>query len=491
MVLDKRGLGEASRGDLAVVRTGRGRARLQEVLGPADRIESVLEGLLVERGLRAAVRAATTRRTRTLEGRTDLRDLVTFTIDPETAKDFDDALSFRAEGDGLRAWVHIADVSAYVPAGSPLDRGAAGRALSTYVPGRVAPMLPPELADDLCSLRPHVDRLAVTVEVPFDASLDAGEPVFYRSIIRSDERLTYGRAERILAGDETTSEPVAEALRHAERLALELRRRRFERGALRIESAEVAFAFDGRGGVERAWIESEPLAHALVEELMILANEQVAELLSSRRRGALYRVHEPPEPDSIERLLDRLADLGVPTPPAPERMSPAQAAEVAAAASERISEYTRRSRPRPRGVREPRPALAQAGALRPAQPRPLRAREHRLLPLHLADPPLPRPRRPPRAAARDRRRRRPDPRRPARAGRVDLDQRAGGRADRARSRRHLPRLAARDAAVRARLGDRLGRRDRRPDRLRACSSASARSSRATCPSAGSATTGTS
>jgi ribonuclease R len=342
VLLDKRGLGEASRGDLAVVRTGRGRARLREVLGPADRIESVLEGLLVERGQRAPFEPYDPP-TPTHEGRTDLRHLVTFTIDPETAKDFDDALSFRAEGDGLRAWVHIADVSAYVPAGSPLDRGAAGRALSTYVPGRVAPMLPPELADDLCSLRPHVDRLAVTVEMPFDASLDAGEPVFYRSIIRSDERLTYGRAERILAGDETTSEPVAEALRHAERLALELRRRRFERGALRIDSAEVTFAFDGRGGVERAWIESEPLAHALVEELMILANEQVAELLSSRRRGALYRVHEPPEPDSIERLLDRLADLGVPTPPAPERMSPAQASKVAAGASERISEYTRRS----------------------------------------------------------------------------------------------------------------------------------------------------
>ena len=127
----------------------------------------MLEGLLVERGLRQPFEPYDPPEP-THEGRIDLRDLVTFTIDPETAKDFDDALSFRAEGDGLRAWVHIADVSAYVPAGSPLDRGAAGRALSTYVPGRVAPMLPPELADDLCSLRPHVDRLAVTVEVPFD-----------------------------------------------------------------------------------------------------------------------------------------------------------------------------------------------------------------------------------------------------------------------------------------------------------------------------------
>ena len=92
-------------------------------------------------------------------GRTDLRDLPTFTIDPETAKDFDDAISVAGEGDGLRAYVHIADVSYFVAAGTPLDLGAADRACSVYVPGRVAPMLPAELADDLCSLRPHVERL--------------------------------------------------------------------------------------------------------------------------------------------------------------------------------------------------------------------------------------------------------------------------------------------------------------------------------------------
>ena len=104
--------------------------------------------------------------------------MVTFTIDPETAKDFDDALSVRAEGDGLRAWVHIADVSHFVPAGSPLDRGAAERANSVYVPGLVAPMLPHELSDEACSLRPREDRLTVTVEVLFGAQLQPGEPKF-------------------------------------------------------------------------------------------------------------------------------------------------------------------------------------------------------------------------------------------------------------------------------------------------------------------------
>jgi ribonuclease R len=237
--------------------------------------------------------------------------------------------------------VHIADVSHFVPAGSPLDRGAARRSFSAYVPGRVAPMLPPDLADDLCSLRPNLDRLCVTVEVPFDAELQPGEPTFYRSVIRSRERLTYGQAERILGGKERADADVAEALRLAERLALELRRRRFARGALRITTREIVFAFDGAGGVERAWLESEPHAHLLIEELMILANEAVAGLLAGRRREALYRVHERPDPTAISLLIGKLAELEVPTPPAPEaeRLTPGQAATLAGEISERVSEY--------------------------------------------------------------------------------------------------------------------------------------------------------
>jgi ribonuclease R len=293
----------------------------------------VLEGLLVHVGARTDFEPYVAP-SPTLEGRVDLRDLTTFTIDPETAKDFDDALSIREENGDYRAWVHIADVAAFVPAGSPLDRGAASRAFTTYVPGRAAPMLPPALADDRCSLRPHEDRLTVTVEFAPD-----GTPVIYRSVIRSDARLTYGQAERREADAE-----IAAALDVTDRLTARLRERRFARGALRIESPEVAFEFDGRGGVKRAWKESEPTAHRLVEELMIAANEAVAELLSSRRREALYRVHERPDPQAIELLLAKLADLGVPTPPAPEQLGPAAAASLAARASELVTDYTRRSR---------------------------------------------------------------------------------------------------------------------------------------------------
>ena len=329
LLLERRGEGQP--GDLAVVRRGRGRAKVERVLGPASSIEVVLEGLLVEEGELRGFEPYTPPEL-DVEGRVDLRDRLAFTIDPETAKDFDDALTLEEN----RAFVHIADVSWFVDAGSPLDRGAAERAFSVYVPGLVSPMLPPELSEELCSLRPNVDRLCVTVEIP----LPEGEPSFYRSVIRSRERLTYGRAESILAGRERVDEELTTALRRAEALAQRLRDRRFARGALRVESPEVVFAFNGRGGVERAWRESEPHAHMLVEELMILANECVAGLLAGRRREALYRVHESPEPQSVALLLARLTDLGVPTPPVPEVMGPTDAAQLAGAASELVTDYT-------------------------------------------------------------------------------------------------------------------------------------------------------
>ena len=341
ILVERKGTGDAAVGDLVLLRVprARGRARVERVLGRAGDVEAVLEGLLWHEGVRRPPPPLPPEPSGPEPDRRDLRDLPTFTIDPEDAKDFDDALSFRREGDGIRAWVHIADVSAYVPPGSPLDRDAAERGFSVYVPGLVEPMLPERLSADLCSLRPHQDRRCVTVEIPFDGSLEAGEPSFYRSVISSDERLTYGRAEAILAGAERADAETLEGLRLAETVALELRRRRYGRGALRIETAEVNFAFDGSGGVERAWLESEPHAHALVEELMILANEAVAGLVARHRADALFRIHEPPDPQAVELLLSKLADLEVPTPPAPDDLRPADAARVASETSARVSDY--------------------------------------------------------------------------------------------------------------------------------------------------------
>ena len=326
--METKGTGDLAPGDLAVVRTGRGRARVEQALGPSDHIENVLEALLVERGARQAFEPHNAPEPDSA-GRIDLRDLPTYTVDPDTAKDFDDALSFRREDDGIRAWVHIADVSYFVGAGTPLDHGASERAFSTYVPGAVAPMLPHELADDLCSLRPNLDRLCVTVEIP-----PAGEPQFYRSVIRSNARLTYGQAER----REVPSD-LLEQLALNDELATSLRRRRFERGALQVQTPEEVFRFDGHGGVADAWLEGEPHSHMLVEELMIVANEHVGAFLAGRRRDALYRVHERPDPQAVEHLLAKLADLGVPTPPAPERATPEQAARLVGETSKVVAQY--------------------------------------------------------------------------------------------------------------------------------------------------------
>ena len=332
ITIDTKGIGDVHRGDLAVVRTGRGRARVEQVLGPATRIENVLEALLVETGARQRFEPHVAPEP-SLDGRVDLRDLLTYTIDPDTAKDYDDALSFRAEADGIRAWVHIADVSYFVGAGTPLDLGAQERSFSTYVPGLVAPMLPHSLADDLCSLRQGQDRLCVTVELP-----PRGEPLFYRSVIRSDARLTYGQAERREAPP-----AVLEALALNDTLAREWRAARFARGALQVQTPEPAFAFDGKGGVADAWLESEAHAHVLVEELMIRANECVGELLASRRREALFRVHEQPDPQAVELLLAKLADLKVPTPARPKHLAPQEAAALAAEISRRVADYVARS----------------------------------------------------------------------------------------------------------------------------------------------------
>jgi ribonuclease R len=331
IALNLAGFGALAAGDLALVASGGRRARVERALGNARRIDDVLEALLWQHGARVEFERPELS-TPSLEDRVDLRALTAVTIDPDTAKDFDDALSFRREPEGIRAWVHIADVSAFVRAGTELDRGAAERAFSTYVPGHVAPMLPPELSDDASSLVPHQDRLCVTVEMP-----PGGEPLFYRSVISSSARLTYAQAERKKAAPE-----IVEQLELAGELASTLRAARFARGAVDVTTLEVVFSF-ADGHVSGARREGEPYAHMLVEELMIRANEHVAAFLASRGREALYRVHEPPEPRSVLLLIEKLAALDVPTPPTPDVLSPREAGELAGAISRQVADYVKRS----------------------------------------------------------------------------------------------------------------------------------------------------
>ncbi len=264
--------------------------------------------------------------------RRDLTALATFTVDPATARDFDDAVSAQREADGWRVWVHIADVAAHVRPGSPLDMEALRRANSTYVPGTVEPMLPHSLSSGACSLSPGVERLAVTAEIELDADARPTRTAFYRSRIRSDVRLDYDGLDRIFDGREEPPAGVVEPLAAARDLAAALGEGR-EGSSLDVESAEPEFEFDAEGNVAAAHRVPQTEAHRLIERLMILTNERVAEFLVDRRVPAVYRVHAQPDPPRIERLLEQLGALDVPTPPLGQGLSPRSAGQMAADAS--------------------------------------------------------------------------------------------------------------------------------------------------------------
>ncbi len=349
--------GRAAVGDLVAVRTrphrdGRGgRAVIASRLGRPEIARDVIEAFMIDRGLKRSFsdsveRAATATVTPDSDRRPrrDLRSLETFTIDPVSARDFDDAISAApAEDGGRRVWVHIADVSAHVAPGSPLDREAYRRGCSVYVPGAVEPMLPAALSSGACSLVPDQDRLAFTVEL---LVRDAGvhTAAFYRSVIRSDARLDYGQVDSIFAGTERAPERCGEALLAARQVAAALQGRREQRGALAISSEEPEFRFDRDGNVVEAVATVQTESHRLIEHLMIAANEQVAKVLSGRDIPSLYRVHERPDGLAVERLVAQLASLGVPTPPLPKGpLSPQQAAAAVAEASQLVTDYAVRT----------------------------------------------------------------------------------------------------------------------------------------------------
>ena len=331
-------------GRIALVEFGAGRGRVLRELGSAAVARDVSAALLWERGPGRGFRGDLEREAGEAVAavaaepgpRRDLTELATFTVDPASARDFDDAVSAEREGDGVRLWVHIADVAAHVRPGSGLDREAAERGNSTYVPGTVEPMLPPLLSDDACSLAPGVDRLAVTAEIELGADGRARSSRFYRSVIRSDARLDYDHLDRIFGGHDAAPAGVAEPLEIARAAASGLGAIRSGR-ELEVDSREPEFEFDDSGDVLRARAVEQTEAHRLIERLMILANEQVAALLEKRRVPAIYRVHEQPDPQRVEFMVEQLASLDLPTPPLPEGMGPRDAARLAGEASRMVA----------------------------------------------------------------------------------------------------------------------------------------------------------
>jgi len=343
----------AGPGDLVLIApTGprAGHGRVLRRLGRPDVARDVLEALMLDRGLRRRFDPLVEREARAAAERpphdaprSDLRDLPTFTIDPPTARDFDDAISAeRLEGGAVRVWVHIADVAAHVPPGSAVDREAHRRATSVYVPGKVEPMLPEALSNEACSLVPHQDRLAVTVEFDLDGA-DVVRSAFHRSLVRSDARLDYPRVDRIFAGAERAEEPWAAPLEAARAAAAALDAARAARGALAVESVEPEFDFSHEGHVTGLAPSEHTESHTLIEHLMIAANEAVAGLLESRKLPALYRVHERPDPARVEHLAAQLAALDVATPPLPEAMSAQQAGALVGEISRLVDAHVRRT----------------------------------------------------------------------------------------------------------------------------------------------------
>jgi ribonuclease R len=358
-------------GDLVVLsgggdgdgRRGSRRATVARRLGRPDVARDVIRALMLDRGLHGGFDPAVEREARLAASgsedgadvpgadRRDLRDLPTFTIDPVTARDFDDAVSAEEIGDGSwRVWVHIADVAAYVTPRSLVDREAYRRATSVYVPGMVEPMLPRALSNEACSLVPGAPRATVTVEMVV-GERGVRQSSMYRSVIRSDERLDYDRVDRIFAGVEDAAEPWGGPLAAARAASAALgavRRADAERGgrgrgALEVDSAEPQFSFDREGNVVTAEVSEQTESHRLIEHLMIAANEQVARFLSDHRIPTLYRVHERPDAPAVERLIGQLESLGVPTPPVPGHMTPQQAADVVGEASVMVADWVRRS----------------------------------------------------------------------------------------------------------------------------------------------------
>lgn len=247
--------------------------------------------------------------------RTDLRSHLTVTIDGETARDFDDAVCVKREAGGdIRLWVSIADVSHYVKPESPLDREAYLRGTSVYFPDRCIPMLPEELSNGICSLNPGVDRLTFTAEMLFGQEGDLKASTFYPAVIKSAARLTYTIVRQILVDRD---EAVLTAHRHLvadlevmRELALRLMEKRRKRGSIDFDLPEPQIVLDLQGHTEAIVKAERNLAHRLIEEFMLAANEAVAAHIEQRSVPSLYRVHEPPDPAKLADFAEFIFNFG-------------------------------------------------------------------------------------------------------------------------------------------------------------------------------------
>jgi len=311
---DRRAQAPGTVGDKVVVRLGAWESRhvnpegeIIEVLGPASApgvdVLSIIRKYHLPTEfpsdvLEQAERIPERVEAQQIAGREDLRNQFIVTIDPDDARDFDDAINVeKLPNGGWQLGVHIADVAAYVEPGSALDREARRRGNSVYLPDRVIPMLPERLSNGVCSLKPEVDRLTHSVFINFDKRGVVRSARFARSVIRSAHRLTYKEAYAILTAP--PRDHLGEQLHLTWELAALLRRKRFEHGALDLDFPEVKVWVDKQGEPIRLERVENDESHQLIEEFMLAANEAVARELKKRAIPTIYRVHENPDPEKL------------------------------------------------------------------------------------------------------------------------------------------------------------------------------------------------
>jgi ribonuclease R len=246
-----------------------------------------------------------------LAERVDCRGQQVVTIDPDDAKDFDDAICLeRAGADQWRLWVHIADVSHYVKPGTALDVEARQRGNSTYLVDRVIPMLPEALSNELCSLKPDVDRLTKCVEFVISREGRVQSTKAYSAVIHSQRRFSYGQVLEIL--QRKPAGRIEQMLHDAHELAQRIRHLRFKAGALDLDFPETKIRLDEHGRILRIDKVVNDVSHQLIEEYMLLANEAVASRLMTRRQPAVYRIHEPPDEKRLQEYREEVLSHNVP-----------------------------------------------------------------------------------------------------------------------------------------------------------------------------------
>ncbi len=290
-----------------------------DVIGPADNpsldTKSVMEQYDLPSTFPRQVRTAAERASARLAApgkRIDLRRKFIFTCDPETARDFDDALSIETDMNGNRVLgVHIADVSHFVTPGSPLDKEAYRRSTSVYLVDKVVPMLPEQLSNGVCSLVPGEDRFAFSVFLTFDARGNCLARKFAKSVIRSKARFTYEQVMAMLNGGKGGKAQERRAVFAINQLAQQLRQRRFAAGALDMDVPEAEIKLDAKGMMIGVEVRPYDASHQMIEECMVAANEAVATELWTRGVKILARLHAPPDPARLEELRASLAGVGI------------------------------------------------------------------------------------------------------------------------------------------------------------------------------------